>query len=231
MAFHPSNSSYTFPQRRGRRSRLTKIYHTTIINQPNFNGVGETLPQIPKLQSSSFRIPSRTSFNLLSRISKFEALDALSLPTKSSSPRPVYPQISQTPSSRNGTEASQTKRLSTIFSPSIESREQKFPSEDFISGRDTLDSTKSKIWLLTSKKTNSRKLQKSQLSNKPSRIKLRGGVWDPAGTSESNVIGVVPTPYGRKEVAKKKIRDMIKFYDGSADTFLSKGSSHLHIMG
>jgi hypothetical protein len=233
MAFHPSNSNYTSP-RRERRSRQTHTYRTPASNQANLNGAGEALTPNPRLQSSPLRLPCGTSLNLLSRISKFEALDALSLPIKFLSLRPQHLQISRNSSSRRGTEASQARRLSTIFSPSTECREQAFPSEDdFTSGPDTLGSSRSRTWLPASKRSNSIKLQKSPTSYKSSSIRMHRGIWEPGDACESKGIGAMPAPYLQKKhpSTRKTIREMIKFYDGSTENFVSNGNAHLETLG
>jgi len=230
MALHQQKLNYTSPLWCVHQSWHTQTYPTRPNNQPYANGCGETLDQNSKTQSSSLRLPYRTSIRLLSRISKFEALDALSGPTRLPSMRPAHLQLSQSSISGKRTDTSHTRRLSTIFSPTSDNREQytTFPSEDeFTSGRDILGSTTTKK-LFPSKKLGLRKLRKSQVSFKSSSIRMRGGVRDPVDVIVDKGIEVAREPYAPKEVPLKKrtIRDMIRFYDGSTDNNASNGSSH-----
>lgn len=123
MALHPQNSNYTSPLRRVHQSWHTQAYPTRPNNQPYTNGIGETLDQNSKTQSSSLRFPHRTSLRL-SRISKFEALDALGVPIRLPSKRPAHLQLSRGSISGKGTDTSHTRRLSTIFSPVSDNRDQ-----------------------------------------------------------------------------------------------------------
>jgi hypothetical protein len=226
MDFDPITPIYGWPPRRGRRQNQT--YSIPPSNQKNSND-GETLLESTKTQSSSIHLSRGINLNLLARISKFEALDALSMPIKLSSLRPAHLKISRNSVSLKGTETIHRKRLSTIFSPSSESRDEYAQLDDeFTSEQDTPASPKSRKWFF-SKTTDSRKLRRSQASYRSPNIKMRGGVRETSETPETKGIDTVTITDVQKEAPsrRKTIRDMIKLYDGSSDKVVSKGNAHL----
>lgn len=228
MTFDPTNSTYTTPPRRNRRSRQTQTYHTSPAKH---SFPRELSPQNHAARSASLQLPQRMSLNLLSLVSKFEALDAFSLPIKFPSMCPAPLQVSRNSSiTRRVTATSHKRRLSTIFSPTNENRERDIlsPSEDDItSERDTLYLAKSRTWI-PSQKYFLRKPRKSQDSSKSSDLRMRNGVRGNEDIREGIGVRSVTAPYVQNETPAKKrgIRDMIRFYDGSTDTFVPNGSAH-----
>ena len=226
MDFDPITPIYASPPRRGRRQNQT---YSTPPSNPKYSTDGEALLESTKIQSSSVRLSRRINLNLLSRISKFEALDALSMPIKLSSLRPAHLQISRNPTSLKGTEINHRKKLSTIFSPSSESRDEYGQLDDgFTSEQGTPASSKPRKWF-SSRTADSRKLRRSQASYKSANIRMRGGVQDMTEASESKGFDTFAIADVQNEAParKKTIRDMIKLYDGSSDKVVSKGNIHL----
>jgi len=233
MDFDPINSLFGSPPRDGHARRQNQTYDTPTRNEKLSATNEETLLQNPKTQSTSVRVTRGINLNLLSRISKFEALDALSMPIKLPNLRPAHLQVSRNSSSLKGTETSHRKRLSKIFSPSSEHRgDYTRIEEEAIPEQDTLVSPKSRKWF-SSKTTKSRKMQKSEASHTSAKIKVQVGVRDTTDASESKGIGAVTSPYVKNEVPerKKSMGDMIKLYDGSSDKVVSKSNSRHHISG
>ncbi|KAG4440679.1 hypothetical protein IFR05_003825 [Cadophora sp. M221] len=176
-------------------------------------------------RASSDRLPHGISFNLVSLVTKFEALDALSLPFKTPSLQPAPLKISRNSSQHNNCAGSRyRRRLSTIFGPkrgSAERHDFSLSEEEFKAG-DIFGSSNSRQIKPLHKKVDARKLRKAQTSYKPSSIRLRGGVWDPADATHGEGIGAVAAQYVQNELPDEKlrgsIRDRIKFYDGAVST-------------
>ena len=140
--------------------------------------------------------------------------------------------MSRNSTSLKGTETSYRKRLSTIFSPSSESRDEyRRVDDDFTSEQDTLAPTKTRKWF-SSKTADSKKVRESRASYKSADIRIRGGVRDTTEASESKAIGTVASEYVQNEAPTRKrtMRDIIKIYDGSSDKVASKGKSPLRLM-
>ncbi|PVH80759.1 hypothetical protein DL98DRAFT_654454 [Cadophora sp. DSE1049] len=180
-----------------------------------------------KSRTSTDRPHHGISFNLVSLVTKFEALDALSLPFTTPSLQPAPLQISRNSSrQKEGTGFHYRRRLSTIFSPKRGSSEKREngPSEAELQPAytDIFDSLTSRTLGSLDKKADSRKLRKAQTSYKPSSIRLRGGVWDPSDAFHGRGIGAVAAPYIENERLDEKkggsIRDKIRFYDGTVST-------------
>lgn len=225
MDFDPVDSIFGSPPRDGRR-RQNQINHTP----PSIQGISktdeETLLQGEHTQRSSVPLSRGINLNLLSRVSKFEALDALSTPIKLLSLRPAHLQMSRNSASLKGTETSHRKRLSTIFSPSSDGRDEYTRiGDDFTSEQVPLAFSKSRKWF-SSKTIDLKKVRGSQASYKSANRMIRGGVRD---TSQSKAIGIVASAYVQNEAPARKssMKDIIKLYDGSSDKVVSKGNSHL----
>ncbi|KAE9375300.1 hypothetical protein N431DRAFT_531228 [Stipitochalara longipes BDJ] len=230
MDFDPVNSLFGSPPRDGHACHQNQTYDIPPSNEKVSSSSGETLLQSAKTQTSSVRVTRGINLNLLSRISKFEALDALSMPIKLPSLRPAHLQVSRNSSLLKGTETSHRKRLSTIFSPSSEKRDEYTRIEDeAISEQDILASFKSRKWF--SPKPADSRMQNSEASNTSAKIKMCGGMRDATAASDSKDIGTVASPYVQNEIPsrKKSMGDMIKLYDGSSDKVVSKSNSHLRI--
>jgi hypothetical protein len=227
MDFDSVNQTYASPPRRERRQN--KTYCTPSFYTKHSNDDGEPLLESAKTQSSaqfSIRLSRGINLNLLSRISKFEALDALSMPIKLQSLRPAHLRLSQKSSTFKGTETSHKKMLSAILSPSSESRNQYTQIEDgVVSEKDTPASPKSRKWFAP-KKVDPKKLRRSEALYKSARVKMRDGVLDITEASESNRIDTIAFEDMLNEAParKKTIRDMIKLYDRSSDETVSKGN-------
>jgi hypothetical protein len=220
------DSVYASTPRSSPRTRQSQTYNTIPRNQQYSKGNEEPLHQNSNAQDSSVHLSRGINLNLLSRITKFEALDALSMPVKLSSLRPAHLRISRNSSPRKGTEARHRKRLSTIFSPSSESRDEYIQIEDdFASERDTLASSKPRKWF-SSKTADSRKVRRSQASHKSANARLSGRVWETTEAPRSKEPAVT-IPEGQNDTVtrKKTIREMIRLYDGSSDKVVSKGNT------
>ncbi|KAH7350940.1 hypothetical protein BKA65DRAFT_248068 [Rhexocercosporidium sp. MPI-PUGE-AT-0058] len=171
-------------------------------------------------RASSDRLLHGISFNLVSLVTKFEALDALSLPFKTPPLQQAPLETSRNSAKHNRAGSSYRRRLSTIFSPKRGSAERHdySPSEERFEAEDIFGSSKSRKIRPLDKKPDIGKLRKAQTSYKPSSIRLRGGVWDPADPPHGGGIGPVAAPYVQNELPDGKtrgsIRDRIRFYDG-----------------
>lgn len=226
MDFDPINSPLGSPPRNGHRKNQTNSA-PLISRKHSINGE-EAPTQSAKTESSSVRVTRAINLNLLSRISKFEALDALSMPIKLTSFRPAHLKSARNSTSHRGTEAGHRKRLSTIFNPSSESRDKYIPIDDELTSKqDTAASPKSRKWF-SSKTVDSRKPRRSEASYKSANIRMREGVGDTTEASESKGIGTVAAAYVQNEgpARKKMMEDMIKLYDGSLEEVVSKGNFH-----
>lgn len=193
-------------------------------HRPNPNDSAKVSPRSTNnLRASRDRMPHGVSFNLVSLVTKFEALDALSLPVTSPSLQPAPLHISRKSSrQKDGRGSRYRRRLSTIFSPKRGSTENHDPghSEEDIQARqvDIFGFSNSRKFGSLDKMIDARKLRKSQTSNKPSSVRSRGGVWDPADAVHGREIGAVAAPYVQNETQDEKkrgsIKDRISFYDG-----------------
>jgi hypothetical protein len=217
----PSRSS---PNRNTYQSRQAKSGHNTSITVQFPGEAPAASPKISKSKPASIRGPSRTSFNLISLITKFEALDALSLPFQSPSLQPAPLQVSPRLRKRGGgggTVAGHFRRLSTIFSPPSGSgvdNEDPFVSEDDpLSGRETLfSSSKARAFGSHTSKADTRSLGKLRGTHKRGSILITSAdTQKQKYTATSNVTA----PYVKNEFPsnhKRSIRDMIKLYDGGS---------------
>jgi len=211
-------SNRSLPNRNTYHSRQAKSSRDTSVTR-QFSSEAP----IPSLKSSKsnlalIRGSNRISFNLVSLVAKFEALDALSLPFKAPSLQPASLQDSPRLRRRGGgggTVAGHFRRLSTIFSPPSRSgvgNEDPFVFEDDpVSRRETFfSSSKARAFgSYTSKAgtTSSRRLQST--NNRGSNAKKQHVT--PAST--------VTAPYVKNEFPsnnKRSIRDMIRLYDGGS---------------
>jgi hypothetical protein len=233
MDFDSATLIYASPPPRARQQDQT--YCTPSSYPKHSNDIGEPLLESAKTQSStksSIRLARGINLNLLSRISKFEALDALSMPIKLQSLRPAHLRVSRKSSTLKGTETSHKKMLSTIFSPSSESRNQYTKIEDgFSSEQDNSASPKSRKWF-SPKKVDPKKHARSEASHESAKVKMRDDVLDKSEASESEGFDTIAFEDMLNEAParKKTIRDMIKLYDRSSDETASKGNALFHML-
>ncbi|KAL2071546.1 hypothetical protein VTL71DRAFT_12781 [Oculimacula yallundae] len=177
-------------------------------------------------RASSDRLPQRISFKLVSLVSKFEALDSLSL-SVSTTLHPAPLQGSTKPSTQKShTRSNYRSRLSTIFSPrrgSLEKNEHEL-SEDEVQAAhaDVFSSSRSGKTAWLDKSQDTRRLRKAQTIYKPSSTRSYGGVWGAIDVDFGTEIGSIAAPYIQNEVPDEKrrgsIRDRIKYYDGAVST-------------
>ncbi|KAK0108996.1 hypothetical protein ONS96_002833 [Cadophora gregata f. sp. sojae] len=217
MTYKNTNSSS--PRPRGLPKKAARDTHMYPSNSASISQQSDN-----ERRASSDRLQHGISFNLVSLVTKFEALDALSLPFTTPSFQPAPLQLSRnSPIQKGGKGAGYRRRLSTIFSPkrgSSEKRDNRSVEEDIQPAyTDIFESLNSRKLGLLGTKADSRKLKKAQTSYKPSSIKLRGGVWDTADFINGRKFGTVAAPYIENEKLDDNkggsIRDKIKFYDGS----------------
>jgi len=183
-----------------------------------------------KRRASPDRQHHGISFNLVSLVTKFEALDALSLPFTTSSVQPAPLRISRnSPRQKTGTGSNYKRRLSTIFSPKRGSSE-KYGNEPSEAGQpvytDIFDTLTSRTLGSLNKKTDVRKPRKERKSYKYGSMRSRGGVWDPAAANHSRGSGTKAAPYIENERLDGKkgesVRGKIRFYDGSKFSFVDQ---------
>ena len=234
MDFDSVNEIYASPPPDARRQNQT--YCTPLFYPKHSNDIGEPLIESAKTQSStksSIRLARGINLSLLSRISKFEALDALSMPIKLQSLRPAHLRLSRKSSALKETETSHKKMLSTIFNHSSESRNQYTKIEDgFTSEQDNPASPKSRKWF-SPKKVGPKTLARSEGSYKSAKVKMRDDVLDRSEASESEGFNTIAFEDMLNEppARKKTIRDMIKLFDRSSDETASKGKFSLSNVG
>ncbi|KAH8687205.1 hypothetical protein BGZ60DRAFT_536104 [Tricladium varicosporioides] len=196
----------------------TRSYNTW-SNRPSKN----TSPQRSHLQKSTTCRSRTSSFNLFSLISKFEALDALSLPCRNTALQPVPLRMSQNSTrSKDRITSKQMKKLSTIFSPGEENVPQLVDSmaenlslllekADLPNMQNTtkVDSTvKRSIWRKSRKSISSNTSTVSTIPPKirdPNRPRKRSG-------SSMNFSQQQTTTQQKRQ---KSIKDIIRFYDGA----------------
>ena len=240
MSYSTSKSNYPSLKYRRRGARQTRSYENTPGHQENAAEHQDTSLLPPKFRSSSLRLPHTISHNLISLVSRFEALDALSLPFKHSSPQLGSLRGLQNSSARRvGADASHYTNLSTIFFPSMNRSPLGYPhifSEDNLpSGRDDIFISSSSPLRLSSTKLNSRYIGKAQSSSKPNSTRLHSGEWDACQATASKISKARNEGPNNKHV-RRPIRDIIKLYDGSESNSLSLGSNlsesklNLHIL-
>lgn len=218
MPYSTVNSYFQSASERDRHSKQTQSYHNRRSEGIQIHTPQKLAPREP----SSVRLTHGTSFNMLSIISKFETLDAVSLPIKVPSLQPSHLHISRNSSRRNtGTEGTQIKRLSTIFSPRNKNsdiaggvghidevtlgREGAFNTEDFGGSASTRKSERGKL----------RKPQypiKSGTSTNHAKSKDLPSHYQGEGLSDT-IMATQDTLEGRLK-RRKTIKDIIRFYDG-----------------
>jgi hypothetical protein len=209
MPYNTFNSYFHSPSWRSRRSKQTQSW---------LQLQSESIHDIPP------RRP-RASLNLLSIISKFEALDAISLPIKIPSLKPAPLQLSHNSSRRQtGTKASQIGKFPTIFSPrdkSTGNHDDIGSIDEFTLGRGDLSSTLDSIGAGSSPRR-PRKLRKSQPSNKANTFKPRETFeafhFQDDGSLDT-VVGQEQSEEGPKR--RKTIRDIINYFDGGMNVHFS----------
>ena len=229
MSYSTSKSNYSSLKYRRHGARQTQSYQNTPGHQENAAEHQDTSLLPPKFRSSSLRLPHAISHNLISLVSRFEALDALSLPFKHSSPQlGSLRGLHNSSARRVGAGASYCTKLSTIFIPSMNRSPLGYPhifSEDNLpSGRDDIFISSSSPLRLSSTKINSRYIGKAQSSSKPSSTRLHGGEWDACQATASKISKARNEGPNNKDV-RRPIRDIIRLYDGSESNLLSLGSN------
>ena len=220
MTYYPTNPSSSRPQvlpnKNGRDTHLYPSDSASISQRSS------------KRRASPDRQHHGMSFNLVSLVTKFEALDALSIPFTTSAVQPAPPRISRnSPRQKTGTGSNYRRRLSTIFSPKRGSSDKygNGPSE---AGQpvytDIFDILTSRTLGSLNKNTDARKLKKERHSYKFGSARSRAGVWYPADTHHGRKCGTVAAPYVENERLDEKkggsVRDKIRFYDGSKLIFV-----------
>lgn len=210
-------SKQTFPAYNTYRSRQTQSGHSPKNQRQLATELSAPSPK-PSIQHASIGATHRISFNLVSLVTKFEALDALSLPFKLPSLQPAPLQISPRPRRRGGGKATgHLRRLSTIFSPNRSGGDNEdpfFSENDPHPGREDLfisSTTKISHSLNKQDAKKLRKIQSTQDGNSSRR-------WVRSSKNlQESPRSVVTAHYVKNEFpAKNKhsIRDMIKLYDG-----------------
>jgi hypothetical protein len=166
-------------------------------------------------------MPHAISLNLISLVSRFEALDALSLPFKHSSLQPASLRVSQKISARRVEKsANHCTKLSTILIPTANQSPQEYShvmSEDEpTSGRDDVFISSSSTLRFSPEKPIMRYVRKAQTCRQPSTTRLRGGDWDTIQAMTRNRAGINKAfnevPNNKDE--RRSIRDIIRLYDG-----------------
>jgi hypothetical protein len=222
MSYSTPKSNYSSLKYRSCGARQPRSYENTPSDQENAAELQDTSLPPPKFRSSSLRLPHAISHNLISLVSRFEALDALSLPFKHSSPQMASSRGSKnSPARQVGADASHRTNLSTIFIPSMNRSLLGYPyifsEDDLPSGRDDIFISSNSPLRLSPTKLNSRYIGKAQSSSKPSSTRLRGGNWEACQATASNISGKDKAPnegLNNKDV-RRSIRDIIRLYDGS----------------
>ncbi|CZR53032.1 uncharacterized protein PAC_02910 [Phialocephala subalpina] len=210
---HPLPASNTY------RSRQTQSGNSPSTQRLFSSDLPDSSPKSLKSEQDSIRATHKISFNLVSLVTKFEALDALSLPLKVRSLQAAPLQVSPRLRRRGGGKATgRLRRLSTIFSPSRSSggNDDPFFSEtDPYSGRENIFSS-SNVKVTTSfSKAGTKKLRKVQSTHNGNSIRKWGRG---SKTVQESPASVVTAPYVKNEFPvknKPSIRDMIKLYDGA----------------
>ncbi|EPE29445.1 hypothetical protein GLAREA_00605 [Glarea lozoyensis ATCC 20868] len=177
--------------------------------------------------------PTRTSsLNLFSIISKFEALDAVSLPCQIPALQPAPLQVSHNSVKRRGETGAtgHMKKLDTVFSPDnhtptgrktrYDTQENTHPeqeSESIFNEQETAGT----IRKLTPVKSSWRNLSKKNLSSRRSRSSLLGNGRGRSRSSSPTKPRIQPWSGGMNSIESgsqkrgKSIKDMIRFYDGA----------------
>jgi hypothetical protein len=241
MIYQNKASHFASTSHSGRRSRQSQSYHSPrpAPRDPlQINNHSSTPSQAVKYKTSSIRLPREISVNMISLISKFEALDALSLPVKIPSLQPTPLRLSRDSFRRKGgTGASQQKNLSTIFSPRSCSRNRYrsvYSEEDFNSaGEDILWKSTLTTGGFSGDKLELGRIRKPNSPHKIGSIRLHGRVRNTSLHSPSKPSAAVASSYIQTEPIRSKhgntVRDMIRFYDGSTDHFVDPDTSVTHI--
>ena len=164
---------------------------------------------------------SRVSGNLFSLISRFEELDAVSLPIKRKSLQPAPLQLSHASSKRPmGVKATQIRKLSRIFSPKDKSKgtqeivnsldEAALDRGDFKGAQGNLDAN------LSARRHEKGKPQKARSLSRA--ISIR-----PHETSQDKrVVDTVGQEKGEGGSRRRRtIKDIISLYDGSMNLYFS----------
>lgn len=211
-------TSRPLPTPNSYRSRQTQFSHSPSSQRLLTNELSDYPPRSGISQQDSIRAKHRISFNLISLVTKFEALDALSLPTKVRYLQPAPLQVSPQLRRRGGGKATgRFRRLSTIFSPSRSdggSEDPFFSETDPYSGRENLFSSSNVKLTISLSKADAKKLRKVQSTSNGNSIRRWGRS---VKTVQQSPASVVIAPYVKNEFSvknKRSIRDMIKLYDG-----------------
>ena len=204
MPYGTVNSYFHSPSRWNRRSKQTQSW-----DHGQSESIHDILPRRP-----------RVSINLFSIISKFEALDAISLPFKIRELQPAPLQLSRDSSRRQaGTRTNQIKKLSTFFSlrdKSTDSQKGLGSIDEFALGREDFLGAQVSIGAnLTVSRHGKSKLGKPQSSSKDSPLRLRETFKAFPYQDEGNRDTVLQEKSEGGSKRRRTIKDIIKFYDGS----------------
>ncbi|KAE8445641.1 hypothetical protein EG329_012938 [Mollisiaceae sp. DMI_Dod_QoI] len=219
-------STRASPPNNAHRLRYTKSGCSPAIRYTLPSGVPAPLSESPQVQNPSVYTTHRISSNLVSLVTKFEALDALSLPFKVPSLQPAPLEVSSPVRRRGGgTATGAFRRLSTIFNQrgSGGDREDPFFSEgDAISSRENIFNLSSAKVLVSLSKADSMRSKKVQNKSSGNSIKKWGRV---AKVGQDSPASNITAPYVKNEFPTKNkgtIRDKIRLYDGGWYSWLAQ---------
>ena len=192
----------------------TTSYYNYVYNNSPLN-----IPTGTHCEPASLRLTRRPYSNIYSVISKFEALDALSLPYHVPSLRPAplhIPSIPRGPRVRGSTSQKEEQIHKVTNDDGMFKDYEGGGSFDF-QGLEDIFQTKAVAVDSQPKASEPRELWKPPASDKSSSIMLRSGVWDPVSClreagSENSVRNTPP-----KHRHSMTVRDIISFYDGCKD--------------
>ena len=224
MSFQSPAPCFTSRSRPGHHSRQPTT-HDTLQN----NNLSNSPSHAIKFKTSTLRLPGGISVNLFSLISKFEALDSLSLPTNVPTLQPAALQLSRgSHRLRGGTYASPQKRLSIIFSPRNHSgnRYRSIYSEDDFgsAGEDILGEANLITHGYAGENSGPGRIRRHKLPRTPASIRLPGRNRKASPIAAPTTYPQIPPTRGNRGSA---VRDIIRFYDGSTDLFVDSGALHI----
>ncbi|KAI6711176.1 hypothetical protein JHW43_006319 [Diplocarpon mali] len=206
---------------RGRLSRHGQSIDSHQCQKDPPSGPMETSP---KNKKGSLYPPRGGPFSFVSLVSKFEALDALSLPFAIPALQPAPLQISRSPlRKRDCMGNNYKKRLSTIFSPrrgSSDRQDIAFSEDETRPAQpDIFSSSNSRELGFLGKQNDVGKVGRAQDAQESCSIRLRGGIWDPNQITRGKATEAVTTPQVQNETLEdNSLRDKINFYDGTIST-------------
>lgn len=206
---------------RGHSLRQHQTYENSPIHRINLPEQNVISPPRIKYRSSSLRLPRGISQNLVSLVSRFEALDALSLPIHLP-PEPPVPLVSSRGlrlRRTTGIGASNQRELSRISSLKENENFEEHGNHHCVntSERDDIINSSSSAKLASPKQTNRRRLQRAQPLLKHSNKTVSGWISDFSQQERSHEASTFGGPVSTNKTGRKSIRDMIKLYDGSME--------------